>query len=122
MQIELRQLQQQVGVTFVFVTHDQEEALTLSDRIAVMAGGDVLEISTPGELYERPQSRFVADFIGTMNFFDCTVRDYSDGVAILESNILGKLKVQCAAPQTDCNGKVVAAVRPEKLELKFEAV
>ena len=122
MQIELRQLQQQVGVTFVFVTHDQEEALTLSDRIAVMAGGDVLEISTPGELYERPQSRFVADFIGTMNFFDCTVKDYSGGVAILESDILGKLKLQCSAPQTGRNGKVVAAVRPEKLELKFEAI
>ena len=65
MQIELRQLQQQVGITFVFVTHDQEEALTLSDRNAVMAQGDVLEISTPGELYEAPGSRFVADFIGT---------------------------------------------------------
>ena len=73
MQIELRQLQQQVGITFVFVTHDQEEALTLSDRIAVMSQGDVLEISTPGDLYESPRSRFVADFIGTMNFFDCTV-------------------------------------------------
>ena len=82
MQIELRQLQQQVGITFVFVTHDQEEALTLSDRIAVMAQGDVLEISTPGALYEAPGSRFVADFIGTMNFFDCTLSEYRerDGV------------------------------------------
>lgn len=55
----------------MFVTHDQEEALTLSDRIAVMSHGDVLEISMPAELYEAPKSRFVADFIGTMNFFEC---------------------------------------------------
>ena len=69
MQIELRQLQQHVGITFVFVTHDQEEALTLSDRIAVMSQGDIMEVSTPGDLYENPQSRFVADFIGTHEFF-----------------------------------------------------
>ena len=70
MQIELRQLQQQLGITFLFVTHDQEEALTLSDRIAVMSEGKVLEIATPNQLYESPNSRFVADFIGSMNFFD----------------------------------------------------
>ena len=70
MQIELRQLQQQIGITFLFVTHDQEEALTLSDRIAVMSEGAVMEIASPGQLYESPGSPFVADFIGSMNFFE----------------------------------------------------
>ena len=98
MQIELRQLQQQVGITFVFVTHDQEEALTLSDRIAVMAQGDVLEISTPGELYEAPGSRFVADFIGTMNFFDCTVSECRDGMVSAESAELGRVRAACETP------------------------
>ena len=99
MQIELRQLQQQVGITFVFVTHDQEEALTLSDRIAVMAQGDVLEISTPGELYEAPGSRFVvADFIGTMNFFDCTLSECRSGMAIAESAELGRVRAACETP------------------------
>ncbi len=67
MQVELRALQRTVGITFVFVTHDQEEALTLSDRIAVMSGGKVLQIDTPDGLYQRPNCREVAEFIGTMN-------------------------------------------------------
>ncbi|NRB36628.1 MAG: ABC transporter ATP-binding protein, partial [Rhodobacteraceae bacterium] len=73
MQLELRALQRQIGITFVFVTHDQEEALTLSDRIAVMAGGKVLQVDTPAGLYETPKSRDVASFIGNMNFFRGTV-------------------------------------------------
>ena len=68
MQLELRALQQSVGITFIFVTHDQEEALTLSDRIAVMARGQALQIASPKELYNRPVSIEVADFIGQMNF------------------------------------------------------
>src|SRR5262249_60012613 len=62
MQLELKRLQNEVGITFVFVTHDQHEALTMSDRIAVMRGGRILQIGTPEEIYERPTSRFVADF------------------------------------------------------------
>ena len=122
MQIELRQLQQQVGITFVFVTHDQEEALTLSDRIAVMSQGDVLEISTPGELYEAPGSRFVADFIGTMNFFDCTVSAYGGGVVTAESAVLGRVRAVCEAPAATPGDGFVLAIRPEKLQLVFEDV
>src|SRR4051794_27945161 len=70
MQLELKSLQERVGVTFVFVTHDQEEALTMSDRIAVMSGGKVLQVGTPTEIYERPTCRFVADFIGETNFIE----------------------------------------------------
>jgi len=68
MQLELKALQEQVGITFIYVTHDQEEALTMSDRIAVMDKGNVLQIGTPVEIYERPNCRFVADFIGETNF------------------------------------------------------
>ncbi len=67
LQIELKRVQSEVGITFVYVTHDQEEALTMSDRIAVMHGGKVEQLGTPEELYERPRTRFVADFIGTSN-------------------------------------------------------
>ena len=120
MQIELRQLQQQVGITFVFVTHDQEEALTLSDRIAVMSQGDVLEISTPGELYEAPGSRFVADFIGTMNFFDCTSSGFRGGVVAAESAVLGRVRAACQAPPAAPGEAFVLAIRPEKFQLSFE--
>src|SRR3546814_13883006 len=68
MQIELKRLQTETGITFVFVTHDQEEALTMSDRIAVMDQGHILQIGAPTEIYEHPQRRFVADFIGETNF------------------------------------------------------
>ncbi|TXK19491.1 ABC transporter ATP-binding protein [Homoserinibacter sp. GY 40078] len=69
MQVELKQLQRELGITFIFVTHDQEEALTLSDRIAVFHDGRIEQLGTPRELYERPASRFVADFVGTTNLF-----------------------------------------------------
>src|SRR3546814_2080263 len=68
MQIELKRLQTETGITFVFVTHDQEEALTMSDRIAVMDQGHILQIGAPTEIYEHPQRHFVADFIGETNF------------------------------------------------------
>ena len=70
MQVELKEIQRDLGITFIFVTHDQEEALTLSDRIAVFNNGRIEQLGTPSELYERPTSRFVADFVGTSNLFD----------------------------------------------------
>ena len=70
MQVELKQIQRELGITFIFVTHDQEEALTLSDRVAVFNDGRIEQLGTPAELYERPVSRFVADFVGTSNLFD----------------------------------------------------
>ncbi|KRE25803.1 ABC transporter ATP-binding protein [Agromyces sp. Soil535] len=70
MQVELKQIQRDLGITFIFVTHDQEEALTLSDRIAVFNDGRIEQLGTPTDLYERPESRFVADFVGTSNLFD----------------------------------------------------
>ena len=120
MQIELRLLQQHVGITFVFVTHDQEEALTLSDRIAVMNHGDIIEVSSPGQLYENPKSRFVADFIGTINFFNCTLKDYSDGVCVGDCPDLGSVRMACRDPSVAVGEKFILAIRPEKLSLSFE--
>ena len=75
MQLELKKLQRDVGISFVFVTHDQEEALTMSDRIAVMNEGELLQVATPEEIYERPTNRFVADFIGQTNLLEGTISD-----------------------------------------------
>jgi spermidine/putrescine ABC transporter ATP-binding subunit len=121
MQLELRALQRSVGITFVFVTHDQEEALTLSDRIAVMAMGKVLQVATPTGLYERPNCRFVADFIGTMNFFDGRLRSSDNGTAIVEAGPLGI--VEAASNGLDCavGDDVMVAIRPEKLTLCLES-
>jgi spermidine/putrescine transport system ATP-binding protein len=73
MQLELKRLQRETGITFIFVTHDQEEALTMSDRIAVMSHGQILQIGSPREIYEHPTRRFVADFIGETNFLEPAV-------------------------------------------------
>jgi spermidine/putrescine transport system ATP-binding protein len=79
MQIELTRIQQQVGITFIYVTHDQGEALSMSDRIAVMCDGVIEQLDSPAEIYDRPRTAFVADFIGEMNFLDGTVRQAADG-------------------------------------------
>ena len=89
MQIELRALQKSVGITFVFVTHDQEEALSMSDRIAVMSAGKVLQIAEPRTLYEAPNCREVADFIGTMNFFDGKVTGFEGENVVIDAGPIG---------------------------------
>ena len=79
MQLELKSLQKEVGITFIYVTHDQGEALTMSDRIAVMSRGKVLQMGSAVEIYERPINRFVADFIGELNFLDGKVKSVKKG-------------------------------------------
>ena len=114
MQLELRGLQRRLGITFVLVTHDQEEALTLSDRVAVMANGRVLQVDTPSGLYDRPQNRQVAAFVGTMNFFDATIRAQgADQVADIAG--LGQ-QVLPGGAHGD-GAKVLVAIRPEDLTL-----
>lgn len=117
MQLELKALQEQVGITFIYVTHDQEEALTMSDRIAVMDKGKALQIGAPVEIYERPNCRFVADFIGETNFLFGKVKEfYEDRVVVTlktgDREIVG-------LPQGDLrNGQaVVISIRPEKIRL-----
>jgi spermidine/putrescine transport system ATP-binding protein len=114
MQGELKKLQEQVGITFVYVTHDQEEALTLSDRIAVMNEGKVLQEGTPDEIYERPTSRFVADFIGQTNFFDGVVEEVGPPVTVREK---GGSLFRCAPADFARPGmNVVVSIRPERME------
>jgi spermidine/putrescine ABC transporter ATP-binding subunit len=111
MQVELRKLQRTVGITFVFVTHDQEEALALSDRVAVMGGGKVLQIDTASRLYEYPVSRTVAAFIGSMNFIAAT---YAGGSHV-DAGPLGHLMVE---PQPlPVGAPLTLAIRPEKLAI-----
>ncbi len=120
MQLELRALQRSIGITFVFVTHDQEEALTMSDRIAVMAKGRTLQVDSPTELYEMPQNRDVADFIGTINFFDAGVREVDDGRAVIDAGALGMLSAPLRKQDFASGEQVLAAIRPEKLVISFE--
>ena len=113
MQQELKKLQERVGVTFIYVTHDQEEALTLSDRIAVMNDGHILQEGTPHEIYERPRTRFVADFIGQTNFFEGPVEEDGDVVIVRDKT---GLTIRCAPVNFARRGETVAvSVRPEKI-------
>lgn len=117
MQLELRALQETVGITFVFVTHDQEEALTLSDRVAVMSMGNVMQVASPQDLYHRPVNVEVADFIGQMNFFDAEVSEMIGDEITLTTEGLGRISLNSTAEFVRRGGKVVVAIRPEKLSL-----
>ena len=112
MQIELKQIQRDVGITTVFVTHDQEEALTLSDRIAILNEGRVVQIGPPREIYERPGTRFAASFLGTANFFEGTVSGRADGLTRIE---LSDGRAIFTRDEARTGARVTAAVRPEKL-------
>jgi len=119
MQLELKRIQKQVGITFVYVTHDQEEALTMSDRIAVMNEGHLLQVDTPEKIYEHPSNRFVANFIGETNFIDAIADSISGDTLFLKF----KDALAIPAPTTSdvkVGDKVVLAVRPEKLSLTNE--
>ncbi|MDH3631715.1 MAG: ABC transporter ATP-binding protein [Gammaproteobacteria bacterium] len=117
MQLELRQLQKIVGVTFVFVTHDQEEALTMSDRIAVMSAGKVLEVGSPEDLYEHPQTRFVADFLGTMNVFDGHIHARDGDSYIVDTRELGRISARIESQDFSKGEKMSVALRPENLQI-----
>ena len=119
MQLELKTLQREVGITFIYVTHDQEEALTMSDRIAVMNRGVALQIGLPEEIYERPADKFVADFIGETNFLDGVVRGQNG--TMVEIDLPGSGTIHVESSRTFTNGQPVSvAVRPEKLSLNNE--
>ncbi len=116
MQVELKGLQQQVGITFVYVTHDQEEALTMSDRMAVMQDGRILQEGTPRQIYEHPGTPFVADFIGLTNFFQGVVLEQERDRVLVET--AEALRVWCARGETTRPGTLVTvAVRPEKIAI-----
>ena len=110
MQKELRRIQRQLGITFIFVTHDQEEALTMSDRVVVMNKGKIQQIGTPQDIYNEPQNAFVADFIGESNILDGTMRD--DFVAEFSGNVF-----DCLDKGFNKNENVDVVVRPEDVDI-----
>ena len=109
MQLELKRIQNEVGITFVHVTHDQEEAMTMADQIAVMNGGRIEQLGAPAELYERPRTAFVAGFLGKSNLIDGTVA--GDGVVRLADG------TALRAPTSGARGAISIGVRPEKISL-----
>jgi spermidine/putrescine ABC transporter ATP-binding subunit len=114
MRLELVRLQHTVGITFVIVTHDQDEALSMANRIAVMEGGKVRQVAPPAELYEFPNSRFVADFIGKMNLFEAKVAGSAEGKVLLDVAGLDRIGVPFDGA---ARGDIAIAVRPEKIRL-----
>src|SRR5580658_8075891 len=116
-QFELMNIQYQVGITFVFVTHDQDEAMALATRIAVMNRGQVVQVGTPSEIYEFPQTRFVADFIGTTNLFEGTVSGSEPGHLIVRSAEAGCDLVVDDAGRFNHGQRVWVSLRPEKIRL-----
>jgi spermidine/putrescine transport system ATP-binding protein len=122
MQLELKRIQREVGITFVFVTHDQNEALTMSDRLVVMNGGRIEQLGSPREVYERPRTRFVAGFIGTSNLMTRKVTALDAGTAVLECGPGESLVVPDAAPAgARVGSELDLTVRPEKVTLRTES-
>jgi len=117
MQVELRQLQQRVGITTMFVTHDQEEALALADKIVVMDRGNICQIGTPSEIYNRPVNHFVANFIGKSNIFEASICGREGDALICDLPGAGRMAIHTGGRSTDGSGKVQFFVRPERLVL-----
>ena len=115
-QFELMDLQQQLGLTFVVVTHDQEEAMTMADRIAVMDKGHIMQVATPAEVYEAPASRFVADFIGNVNMFEGTVTGAKPGEVTIATKDGVDVTSQCTG-KPEKGAPVWFAIRPEKIHI-----
>lgn len=126
MQLELKRLQKKLNITFIYVTHDQEEALTMSDRIAIMHDGVMDQIGSPSEIYERPATKFVATFIGETNVFDGTIKSIQDGKAIIGIEN-GDVTTSGATEASDEKNTgfalhefVTVSVRPEKMQFVSE--
>lgn len=120
MRVELKQLQQETGITFVFVTHDQEEALTMSDRIAVMSNGEVQQIGSAHQIYDQPANRFVADFIGETNLIDVTVESVEDGIG--RCRLPGGATLNANASNRIATGaSATLSIRPERIAILEDA-
>ena len=121
MQLELKSLQKEVGITFIYVTHDQGEALTMSDRIAVMSLGRVLQMGLAVEIYERPANRFVADFIGESNFLDGKVRSVKEDQAVVYVPAWEQELTGVVTSKVNVGDEVAISIRPEKIRLSNES-
>jgi spermidine/putrescine transport system ATP-binding protein len=119
MQIELQNLQRNVGITFILVTHDQEEALSMSDRICIMRDGEIVQIGSPMELYDRPKNRYVADFVGKSNFLEGTIGKSNNGS--VDINLDCGLSIEnipnSKSDEQKSGDRVCISVRPEQLFL-----
>lgn len=116
MQIELQSLQRQLGITFILVTHDQEEALSMSDRISIMRSGRIVQSGSPNELYDQPVSRYVADFVGKSNFIDGTLGPVSGGMGHIETRSGHRFRGRVSGALVP-GEKAALSVRPEQIEL-----
>jgi spermidine/putrescine transport system ATP-binding protein len=116
LQIELKALQEEVGITFIYVTHDQEEALTMSDRIAVMSNGRVEQVGPPQEIYEQPATAYVADFLGVSNLMNATAAGAS-GAARCRVQLGGE-DLEAGEGDTDARGDVKLVIRPERVRVE----
>ena len=114
LRLELKALQEEVGITFVFVTHDQEEALSMSDRVAVMSNGRIEQIGTPADVYESPATVFVADFLGVSNLMDAAAVDRGPAHCTIE---VGDFRLRAACGDLSASGPVKVVARPERLQL-----
>ncbi|MFI8385537.1 ABC transporter ATP-binding protein [Streptomyces sp. NPDC085540] len=117
MQLELKRIQTEVGITFVHVTHDQEEAMTMADTVAVMNGGRVEQLGAPAELYENPGTTFVANFLGTSNLIEASVESAGSEVVVAASGTTLRLPAARCSTTPRAGGKLLVGVRPEKVSL-----
>jgi spermidine/putrescine transport system ATP-binding protein len=117
LQIELKALQEEVGITFIYVTHDQEEALTMSDRIAVMSQGRVEQVGGPKEIYESPATAYVADFLGVSNLMDAEAAGVGDGGCRIT---LGEFSLIAGEGDADTTGDCKITIRPERVEIEAQ--
>jgi spermidine/putrescine transport system ATP-binding protein len=117
LQIELKALQEEVGITFVYVTHDQEEALTMSDRIAVMSQGRVEQIGPPKEIYEEPATAYVADFLGVSNLMEATAAGQTAGGCSVS---IGEFRFTAGQGDADTRGQAKVTIRPERVDLEAQ--
>ncbi|MFC9586386.1 ABC transporter ATP-binding protein [Streptomyces yangpuensis] len=117
MQLELKRIQTEVGITFVHVTHDQEEAMTMADTVAVMNGGRVEQLGAPAELYENPRTTFVANFLGTSNLIEASVESAGSDVVVSASGTTLRLPAARCSTTPRAGGKLLVGVRPEKVSL-----
>jgi spermidine/putrescine transport system ATP-binding protein len=117
MQLELKRIQQEVGITFIYVTHDQEEAMTMSDRFAVMRLGKIEQLGDPETVYENPATEFVAGFLGASNMLEGEVKESTDGLATVLLAAGGTVRVPVGRIPSDAASRIKVGVRPEKLTI-----
>jgi spermidine/putrescine transport system ATP-binding protein len=122
MQLELKRIQSEVGITFLYVTHDQEEAMTMSDRLAVMRHGKIEQIGAPQDVYERPSTEFVAGFLGASNLLEGEVQAHRNGHASIRLKDGNVVAVPNALESGESGSRVLLGVRPEKIRLEAEGV